>query len=255
MAEVYRGIHHRLEREVAIKILPESLAAEADFRNRFEREAQSVAALRHPNIVQVYDFGDLDGMYYMVMEYVNGQNLSEFMEGDEKIPLHLALSIIRDLASALDYAHQRQIVHRDVKPSNVLLQATPNRPVQMRAILTDFGIAKIRSRQTGATKTGMMIGTLDYMAPEQIRSAGEVDGRADTYSLGVLVYKILTGQNPFSGENPGALMLAHLQTIPADPREINPSLSASTALAILKAMSKRPEDRFASAGEFVNGLQ
>ena len=252
MAEVYKGRHSRLERMVAIKVLPASLASEADFRARFEREARSIASLRHPNIVQMFDFGDVEGTYYMVMEYISGKDLAHLMSETNPLPRALVYSLASEVASALDYAHAQGLVHRDVKPSNVLLQGSG---MQASAVLTDFGIAKMLGGDTGATKTGLMMGTLNYMAPEQIRSSGTVDGRADIYALGIMVYQMLTGRLPFDADNPGAMMLAHLQTTPYDPRQFLPSLSAASAEALLCALAKDPLDRFATAGEFIRSME
>ncbi|MBN2148048.1 MAG: protein kinase [Anaerolineales bacterium] len=264
MSEVYKGRHTRLDRIVAIKILPASLAAEVDFRNRFEREARAVAALRHPHIVQVYDFGDISGTYYMVMEYVAGKDLASAIREQGRLPLDQVIQLLEGVCGALDYAHGLGLVHRDVKPSNVLLQPLtplrpademdskqpPTQPVVFNPILTDFGIAKMLGGDTAATKTGLMMGTLNYMAPEQIRSAGEVDGRADIYALAVMTYQMLTGRLPFDADNPGAMMLAHLQIPPPDPRELIPELPFHVARAILRALEKEPQARFNTAGEF-----
>ncbi len=250
MSEVYKGRHTRLDRVVAIKILPASMATEADFRDRFEREARAVAALRHPNIVQVYDFGDIAGTYYMVMEYIAGKDLSSTIHEQGRLPLEQVVGILAGVSSALDYAHSLGIVHRDVKPSNVLLQATGQAPIFFTPILTDFGIAKMRGGDTAATKTGLMMGTLNYMAPEQIRSSGEVDGRADVYALGVMIYQMLVGRLPFEADNPGAMMLAHLQQPAPDPREYLPELPSVVARAILRTLEKEPQNRFNTAGEF-----
>ncbi|MFZ6031267.1 MAG: protein kinase domain-containing protein [Chloroflexota bacterium] len=253
MAEVYKGLHTRLERTVAIKVLSSSMALEADFRARFEREARAIAALRHPNIVQMFDFGDVDGLYYMVMEFIAGKDLAHLIAENGPLPLDLARSLAGDVASALDYAHFQDLVHRDVKPSNVLLQIS-DVSLRPRAILTDFGIAKILGGDTGATKTGLMMGTLNYMAPEQIRSSGQVDGRADVYSLGIVTYQMLTGHLPFTADNPGAMMLAHLQQEPADPLSYVETLPSQTVQALCKALEKDPNERFATAGEFVQLL-
>jgi hypothetical protein len=253
MAEVYKGLHTRLDRTVAIKVLSSNLALEADFRTRFEREARAVAGLRHPNIVQMFDFGDVEGMYFMVMEFISGKDLAHLIAEAAPLPLDLTRSLAGDVAAALDYAHFQDLVHRDVKPSNVLLQISDVTP-RPRAILTDFGIAKILGGDTGATKTGLMMGTLNYMAPEQIRSSGHVDGRADIYSLGVVVYQMLTGHLPYQADNPGAMMLAHLQQPPTDPLTYVSNLPAPTVDALLKALTKDPEDRFATAGEFIQML-
>ncbi len=254
MAEVYKGRHPRLNRTVAIKILPPSLAAEADFRQRFEQEARAVAALRHPNIVQVFDFGDVEGTYYMVMEYIEGTDLARHLRDNGPLTLEQVRPIVQDMAAALDHAHGQGLVHRDIKPSNVMLQPQGSAPGGWRAILTDFGIAKILASDTAATKTGMMMGTLNYMAPEQVRVSRHVDGRADVYSLGVMIYEMLVGELPFRGENPGAIMLAHLQQPPPDPRLSLPELPDSVALAILRALAKEPEERWPTAGELAAAL-
>jgi hypothetical protein len=254
MAEVYRGRHTRLDRTVAIKVLPASLATEADFRERFEREARAIAVLKHPNIVQVFDFGDCEGMYYMVMEYIAGKDLACRLRDTPKLPLFQTLQVMEGVAAALDYAHSQGLVHRDVKPSNVMLESLGFYPdtgeEQVRAILTDFGIAKIVSGGGPSTKTGMM-GTLDYMAPEQVRASAQIDGRADIYALGVMVYEMLAGRLPFEGDSPGQIMLAHLQQPAPDPRTFAPELPASVALALLKALAKNPEDRFPHAKDFI----
>jgi tRNA A-37 threonylcarbamoyl transferase component Bud32 len=257
MAEVYRGIHPTLGREVAIKVLPPRLAAESDFRQRFALEAQTIATLRHPNIVQVYDFGEVEGTYYMVMEYIAGQDLSSVVRSGGSLTLPELYSYVRDIASALDYAHAQGIIHRDVKPSNVMLQpvtATGKEGAIQRAILMDFGIAKMIGGSTGLTRTGMM-GTLDYIAPEQIRASTDVDARADVYALGVMAYQMLTGELPFRGDNPGAVLIAHLQTPPPDPRKLMPNIPFAAAAAILRALAKEPEHRYDSAGEFSEALE
>ncbi len=251
MAEVYKGRHPRLERTVAIKVLPAGLSAEPDFRQRFEREARAVAALRHPNIVQVFDFGEVEGTCYMVMEFIEGRDLGQLIRQHGALPLAQARPILRDVASALTYAHAQGLVHRDVKPSNVMLRQDKS---GFSAVLTDFGIAKMLSSQTGATRSGMLMGTLDYMAPEQVRVSGEVDGRADVYALGVMLYQMLTGELPFRGDNPGAVVLAHLQQPPPDPRLLLPTLPDAVAQAILRALAKDPADRFATAEELAEAV-
>ncbi|MBN1668923.1 MAG: protein kinase [Anaerolineales bacterium] len=240
MSELYKGRHTRLDREVAIKILPASLAKETDFRERFEREARAIASLKHNHIVQVFDFGDIEGTYYMVMEYIAGDDLSHLIQQHGAMPYQQVALILEQIGSALDYAHGQGLIHRDVKPSNVMLEQHHQTP---RAILTDFGIAKLRAADTGATKTGMMMGTLNYIAPEQIRSSGQVDYRADLYSLGVMLYQMLTGELPFKGDNPGNIMMAHLQQPAPDPRLILPDLAETAAQAVLQALEKAPENR------------
>jgi serine/threonine-protein kinase len=257
MGEVYKGYQMGLNRPVAIKVMPPELAANPEYRARFEREAQTVASLRHPNIVQVFDFGSHDDLHYMVMEYLEGKELNDYLYEQSKLTLPETRSILRDVAAALDYAHSMGLVHRDVKPSNVMLQNLTSARLEIeetvRAVLMDFGITKWVTAGAGMTHTGIL-GTLDYMAPEQIISARQVDQRADIYALGVMAYHMLTGKKPFVSENAGQLLFAHLQQPPPDPRHLDENIPSPVAKAILKAMSKQPEDRFQSAGEFAAAL-
>jgi serine/threonine-protein kinase len=247
MAEVYKSIHPALGKPVAIKILPTTLAAEDEFRRRFAREAQVVSKLEHPNIVRVFDSGEQDGRYFMVMEYLTGKDLDQLIKSNGKLPITQVISLIKQLASGLDYAHAQGFVHRDIKPSNVLLDTSTD---NIRAVLSDFGIAKIINAHTAMTRTGYMLGTFDYIAPEQIQESANVDGKADIYALGVMVYQMLTGELPFKHNNPGALLIAHLNQPPPDVCEILPDLPYTVGSAIQKAMAKKPEERFSSATEF-----
>jgi tRNA A-37 threonylcarbamoyl transferase component Bud32 len=262
MAEVYKARHIRLERPVAVKILPARLAEEGDFRERFEREARAVALLKHPNIVQVYDFGDCDGLYYMAMEYIPGRDLAYKMSQLKKLPLAQVWWVASDLAAALDYAHARGIVHRDVKPSNVLLEPisrldkpAPKQGAKLqRAILTDFGIAKILESGERSTRGGLF-GTVEYMSPEQIRAEAEIDGRADIYAMGIMLFEMLTGRLPFTAETPSAMVMAHLDTPAPDPREYAPELPEKVAMAVLRAMAKPRDVRFSTAKEFIRAMR
>jgi tRNA A-37 threonylcarbamoyl transferase component Bud32 len=249
MAEVYRAHHPTLNRTVAIKVLPPKLAEEADYRKRFEREAEATAQLKHPNIVQMYDFGvSGDDTYYMVMEFIDGPDLDNLLCEGRGLPFDEALPILEALASALDYAHHEGLVHRDIKPSNVMLDRGTS---SFRPVLMDFGIAKIVGAGTRLTGTGGVLGTFDYIAPEQIQAAASVDRRADVYSLGVMAYQMLTGELPFKKSNLGALLIAHLQQPAPDPRQITPGLPENVAEAVMRAMAKEPIARHATAGEFV----
>ncbi len=249
MAEVYRAHHPTLNRTVAIKVLPPKLAEEADFRKRFEREAKATAQLKHPNIVQMYDFGvSGDDTYFMVMEFIDGPDLDSLLREGRGLPFNEALPILEGLASALDYAHNAGLVHRDIKPSNVMLDRSAS---SFRPVLMDFGIAKIVGVGTRLTGTGGVLGTFDYIAPEQIQAAAGVDWRADVYSLGVMAYEMLTGELPFKRSNLGALLIAHMHQPAPDPRQVTPGLPQKVAEAVMRAMAKEPIARHATAGEFV----
>jgi len=256
MAKVYKAQHPKLNRVVAIKILDEHLVKEADFRRRFEREAQTVASLKHPNIVQMFDYGEAGGMYYMVMEYISGPDLSSFLRQQGAMPLAQAFPLIHDVASALDHAHDQGLVHRDIKPSNVMLDPVTNAGPEhrgYRAVLMDFGLAKIVGGSAYLTQAGVL-GTFSYVAPEQIRAASNVDRRADVYGLGVMAFKMLTGGLPFKHQHPSALLIAHLTQPPPDPQELEPNIPDHAADALVRAMAKSPGDRYPTAGAFADAL-
>lgn len=257
MGEVYCAQHPTLNRMDAIKILPAAIATNPELRARFEREAQTTARLSHPNIVRTHDFGDEGGVPYMVMEYIEGMSLSDRLKHTSRLPASEATAYLQEIAAALDYAHREGVVHRDIKPGNVMLKPRTESgsaliPVQpYRAILTDFGIARIADATT-LTTTGI-VGTLEYIAPEQIQGL-PVDGRADVYSLGIMAFQMLTGELPFRHQNAGALLLAHLQQPPPDPVALVPDLDLRVSAAIQRAMSKRPEHRYPTAGRFAADL-
>jgi tRNA A-37 threonylcarbamoyl transferase component Bud32 len=253
--EVFRGRHPRLDRIVAIKVLRSDLAADATFRLRFEREARLVASLRHPNIVQVFDFGEVDGLYYMVMEFVDGQDLASLIAAQGALPGGTIARVAQDLASALDHAHARDLIHRDVKASNVIVERlAAGGEGGVRAVLSDFGLSKICTGASELTANGRAVGTPAYMAPEQIKAEATVDRRADIYSLGVLLFQMYTGHLPFEGHHAMASLWGHLEMPVPDPRALNPDVPDAAAEAIRKAMAKAPTDRFDSAGELVAAL-
>jgi serine/threonine protein kinase len=245
MVEVYKSTNPTTDKPVAIKILPKALASETEFRQRFTCEAQVVSQLEHPNIIRIFDSGEEEGQYYMVMEYLTGQDLDRLIKNNGKLPFSQVLPLIQQIASALDYAHTQGFVHRDIKPSNVLLDSNGT-----RAVLTDFGIAKVNDTHTVMTVTGHMLGTFDYIAPEQIQESSHVDGKADIYALGVMVYQMLTGQLPFKHNNAGALLIVHLNQPAPDACEILSDLPRNVGVAIQRAMAKKPEERFSTAKEF-----
>lgn len=248
MAEVYLGEQVHLNRQVAIKILHPFLAEEKGFVNRFQREARIVATLRHPNIVQVYDFdfNEEFGVYYMVMEYIEGPTLRERLERAE-ISQQEGVRIAAAIADALEYAHRRQMVHRDIKPANILF-TEDNQPV-----LTDFGIARMLSL-TGLTASGAMVGTPAYMAPE-IGIGQPGTALSDIYSLGVVLYQMITGQLPFDAEVPMALVMKHINDPVPSPSRLVASLSPDLEAVIVRMLAKQPEQRQSSAGDVATALR
>ncbi len=250
MGKIYRGYDPTRQLTLAIKTLTDVDNDEA--RVRFEREARVVAALRHTNIVRVYDYDVASDIAYMTMEYVEGIDLRAFIQRQAPIASPIAASIITEVASALDYVHAQGIVHRDIKPSNIRLRLDEKGHI-IQVMLMDFGIAKMNDTNVMLTSTNAL-GTIDYMSPEQIKMAAEVDHRADIYALGVVLYEMLTGRRPFGGSGPQVLF-AHLQQPPANPRTLVPTIPHETAHAILRALSKDADDRYSSAGEFAASLK
>ena len=243
MAQVYLARDSSLDRPVAIKELVPEFATDPSFVERFRREAQAAANLAHPNIVGVYDWGTQDGTYYIVMEYIDGPSLSQVIRRDGPLHPRRAAELTSEVAGALGFAHSRGVVHRDVKPGNVLLTGSGQSKV------TDFGIARaLSSAEDDLTQAGSVMGTATYFSPEQAQGL-PVDPRSDLYSLGVVLYEMLTGRAPFTGDTPLAIAYKHVQDQPAPPSSIITDLPAGIEAIVMKLLSKRPDDRYASAEE------
>ncbi len=247
MAEVHRARDIRLGREVAIKVLRRDFARDATFQVRFRREAQASASLNHPAIVAVFDTGEDSGpngpMPFIVMEYVEGQTLRDILKADGPLPTARAIAVCADICSALDFSHRNGIVHRDVKPGNVMI--SPNGAVKVM----DFGIARAVSDSSATmTSTAAVIGTAQYLSPEQARGES-VDARSDVYSCGCLMYELITGSPPFTGDSPVAVAYQHVREDPIPPSTLNPSIPPALDAIVLKAMAKNPANRYQSAAE------
>jgi serine/threonine protein kinase len=249
MGVVYRATDLRLRRTVAIKVLPPDLAFRPETRERFLREAEMAAQLSHPNIVQIFSVDEKDGIVHFVMAFVDGESLGERLEREPRSPVDLVRRVLRDVADALDYAHRRGVIHRDIKPDNILLDRHGARPV-----VTDFGIARAAEGQTRLTVTGVAVGTPAYMSPEQAMGERELDGRSDIYSLGVVGYRMLAGELPFRASSSGAMMLKHLSEKPMPLAGQRADVSPALITAVEHALAKRPEDRWQDAGALRDAL-
>ncbi|MDO9574105.1 MAG: Stk1 family PASTA domain-containing Ser/Thr kinase, partial [Candidatus Contubernalis sp.] len=247
MAVVYRGHDKILNRSVTVKVLRAQFAMDENFVRRFKREAQSAASLSHPNVVNIYDVGEEDGTYYIVMEYIDGKSLKELITEKGKIPVSTAVKIAHQICEALVHAHKNKIIHRDIKPHNILLTRDG------RVKVTDFGIAKAVTAATVTYDNNVVMGSVHYFAPEQAKGgiAGE---KADLYSLGIVLYEMLTGEVPFSGETPISVALQHLQENIKSPKELNSEVPQILEEIIFKAAQKDPDMRYDSAEDMLEAL-
>lgn len=249
--EVWSARDVRLKRDVAVKVLLSQVAADPGIHIRFAREAQAAAGLRHPNIIPIYSVGEAEGLTFVVMPLVQGESLRAAIQRDGALPIADARRIVAEAALALEAAHSAGIIHRDVKPENIMLEGQ-----ERRVVLMDFGIA--RAVEPGATRltgTGLVVGTPQYMSPEQATADTNIDHRADIYSLGVVAYEALTGRPPFSADSTRDLLLHHLTTHPRDPRALRADIPPDVSEAVMKCLAKAPSDRWASAGALAGTLQ
>jgi eukaryotic-like serine/threonine-protein kinase len=246
MADVYLAEDQELGRRVAIKILNSRHGNDDQFIERFRREAKNAAALNHPNIVSIYDRGEAEDTYYIAMEFLDGRTLKELIVGRGAAPINVAIEYARQILSALRFAHRHGIVHRDIKPHNVLVDG------EGRVKVTDFGIARAGSSQM--TETGSIVGTAQYLSPEQARG-GEVDPRSDLYSLGVVLYELLTGKTPFEGETPVEIAMKHLSNPPRPPSKLREDVPRELDMVVLRALAKNPDDRYQSADQMEADLE
>jgi serine/threonine protein kinase len=252
MASVYRGYDAHLDRCAAVKVIGGNLLGgehDDEYRQRFLREARAIARLRHPNIVGVYQFGEVDNLYYMAMVFIDGRNLGQVLRDYASrgllLPLSQVLRVVHDIAGALDYAHVGGVIHRDVKPSNIMVNG------QGQAILTDFGLALSATDGT----IGNTFGSAHYIAPEQAVSSANAVPQSDLYSLGVVLYQMLTGKVPFDDPSPMSVALKHLNEAPVPPRQYNPQISPDVEKVVLKALAKYPEDRYPNGEALARALE
>lgn len=250
MAEVYRARDDLLGRDVAIKVLHDRYSRDRAFVERFRREAQAAANLNHPNVVALYDYGADDETYFIVMEFIDGRSLADVITTDGPLLPERAAEIASDVAKALERAHNNGLVHRDVKPGNIMITSSGQTKV------TDFGIARalVGDNEQTMTQTGMVIGTAAYLSPEQAQG-NKVDGRSDVYSLGIVLHEMLTGSAPFSGDTPLAVAYKHVRENPPAPSSINPDVPPALDAITMKALAKNPDNRYSTAHEMHEDLQ
>jgi serine/threonine protein kinase/Flp pilus assembly protein TadD len=248
MATVFKAYHPSLDRYVAIKVLHPAFKEDPQFFERFKREARIVAKLEHPNIIPVYDFNEHKGEPYLVMRYVEGETLKPKMQGKPMPPAEV-LRLMRPVCEALAYAHEQGVLHRDIKPSNIMVTQDGS------IFVTDFGLARMVQAGESTLSQDMMVGTPQYISPEQARGIKDLDGRTDIYSMGVVLYEMLTGQVPFSADTPFATVHDHIYTPLPPPSKINPHIDPAVERMLLKALAKNPNDRFATVNDLREALE
>ncbi|MHC5019787.1 MAG: protein kinase domain-containing protein [Planctomycetota bacterium] len=246
MSSVYMGVHTGLEKKMAIKLLPKDRASEEQ-ADRFMREARVVAKLEHKHIVGVYDVGENDEFFYLAMEYLEGRTLDDLLSNKEKLDPYDASTIVRDVAGALDAAHQQGIIHRDIKPDNIMIE--PDGTVKV----TDFGLAKMKGGRADITRAGVILGTPFFMSPEQCERK-TLDIRSDLYSLGVTYYNAVTGKKPFEGGKPAEIMFSHINEDPIPPNLLEPTLPYEVTAVILKLMKKDRSERYQTPKELIDAI-
>jgi serine/threonine protein kinase len=247
MAAVFRAYQPGMERYVALKVLPRHFAEDPEFSARFQREARILAQLQHPHILPVFDYGQVEGYSFIVMPFVPSGTLTDSMQG-QPLPLPRIRQVISQVGDALNYAHDRGLVHRDVKPSNVLIDKSGN------CLLTDFGLARMVEASVNLTASGTILGTPAYMSPEQ-GSGSTIDSRSDIYSLGIILYEMATGRVPYRAETPVAVVFMHVSGPLPLPRSVNPDLPEAVERVILKALARNPDDRYQTAEDLVAALK
>ena len=248
MATVFKARQPRLERDVAIKVMHQNISQDTNFLARFEREARIVASLDHPNIVPIYDYDEHQGQPYLVMKYVRGYTLKDILRA-EPIETSDILRVLTAVGSALDFAHKRGVLHRDIKPSNIIIDERGD------AYLMDFGLARIAQSGESTMSADVMLGTPHYISPEQAQGNNDLDARTDVYSLGIVLYEMLTGRVPFVGDTSYAIIHAQITETPPPPRQINPTISSAVEAVVLKALAKSRDDRYSSPTELVNAFR
>jgi serine/threonine protein kinase len=248
MAAVYKAYHARLDRHVAIKVLHKAFLAEEGFLTRFEREAQIVAKLEHPHIVPVYDFNEHDGQPYLVMKFIEGQTLKRVLS-DGPLLLERVIGLMSNIASALTYAHEQGVLHRDIKPSNIILD---NNGVPY---LTDFGLARIVKAGPSTMSADVILGTPQYISPEQAAGLPELTPATDVYSLGVILYEMVVGRVPFNADTPYAVVHDHIYTDLPRPSQMNPVIPPAVEDVLVKALAKKPADRYATPNEMLQAFR